>query len=127
MQASWYTILFYTLSLCFTKISILCLYLHVFTYQWVRRAGQVILGIVIVTNIYSVIAIFLACVPLQAYWDYRVPSTYCHRQSIWWSNTGLHMATDFLIFLLPMPVVWRLKLPARQKYVLFGIFGLGFL
>lgn len=38
----------------------------------------------------------------------------------------MHMATDVLIFLLPMPVVWNITLPIRQKLMLFGVFGIGF-
>jgi hypothetical protein len=34
--------------------------------------------------------------------------------------------TDFLIFLLPMPVVWTIKLPRRQKFILSAVFGFGF-
>ncbi|KAK3938455.1 hypothetical protein QBC46DRAFT_390162 [Diplogelasinospora grovesii] len=125
-RAAWYGILFYLLTLCFSKLSIVLLYIHLFTFNWARRAGQILLGLVIVTNIYMVIITVTACIPLAAYWDPSVKAKYCHSQSIWWSNTGLHMATDFLIFLLPMPVVWILMLPRRQKFILFGVFGLGF-
>jgi hypothetical protein len=34
---------------------------------------------------------FTACIPLRSYWDVSVPKRYCHAQSMWWSNTGLHM------------------------------------
>jgi hypothetical protein len=34
--------------------------------------------------------------------------------------------TDFLIFLLPMPVVWTINLPRRQKFILSAVFGFGF-
>ncbi|KAK3392729.1 hypothetical protein B0H63DRAFT_515948 [Podospora didyma] len=126
-RAAWYGILFYLLSLCFSKISILLLYIHLFSFQWARRGGQVLLAIVIVSNVYMAVTTFTACIPLQSYWDFTIPKQYCHPQSIWWSNTGLHMATDFLIFLLPMPVVWSIMLPRRQKLILSGVFGLGFI
>ncbi len=126
-QAGWYAILFYTLSLGFSKISILLLYLHIFTFQWVRRAVQLVLVIVILSILYTLIAVFTACIPLQAYWDISITDKYCHPQTVWWANTGLLMTTDFLIFLLPMPVVWTLSLPRRQKYALVAIFGMGFL
>ncbi len=127
MQAGWYSLLFYTLTLCMSKVSILLLYLRIFSFQWVRRAGQIVLAIVIISNIYMVITIFTACIPLQAYWDLSITDKYCHPQAVWWSHTGMLMITDFLIFLLPLPVVWTLNVPRRQKYALFAIFGLGFL
>src|SRR3569833_1600038 len=127
MQAGWYNLLFYTLTLCMSKVSILLLYLHIFSFQWIRRVGQVVFAIVIISNIYMVLAVFPACIPLQTYWDIRITEKYCHPQSVRWANTALLMITDFLIFLLPLPVVWTLNVPRRQKYALLGIFGLGFL
>ncbi|EGS21845.1 uncharacterized protein CTHT_0037160 [Thermochaetoides thermophila DSM 1495] len=38
----------------------------------------------------------------------------------------LVIATDFMIFLLPVPVVYPLKLPRRQKFALVTIFAIGF-
>ncbi|AEO69854.1 uncharacterized protein THITE_14746, partial [Thermothielavioides terrestris NRRL 8126] len=117
-RAAWYGILFYNLSLCFSKIAILLLYIHLFAFKWARRAGQVLLGIVVLTSVYMALVAFTACIPLQSYWDPSVPKKYCQPQSVWWSSTGMHMVTDFLIFLLPMPVVWTIHLPRRQKLIL---------
>ncbi|VBB71378.1 Putative protein of unknown function [Podospora comata] len=126
-RAAWYGILFYLITLCFSKISILLLYIHLFTFKWARLAGQILLGIVIITHLFMALATFTACIPLNSYWDFTVEKKYCHAQSVWWSNTGMHMVTDFLIFLLPMPVVWSIRLPRRQKLALSGVFGFGFL
>ncbi|KAK0732455.1 hypothetical protein B0T21DRAFT_290971 [Apiosordaria backusii] len=126
-RAAWYGILFYLITLCFSKISILLLYIHLFTFKWARLAGQILLGVVIITHLFMALATFTACIPLNSYWDFTVEKKYCHAQSVWWSNTGLHMVTDFLIFLLPMPVVWSIRLPRRQKLALSGVFGFGFL
>ncbi|KAK4154683.1 hypothetical protein C8A00DRAFT_32503 [Chaetomidium leptoderma] len=125
-RAAWYGILFYMLSLCFSKMAILLLYIHLFAFKWARQAGQILLGIVVVSHVYMAVVTFTACIPLYSYWDFTVTDKYCHPQSIWWSNTGLHMVTDFLIFLLPMPVVWTIRLPRRQKLILSGVFGFGF-
>jgi len=126
-QAAWYALLFYSLTLCFTKVSILLLYLHIFAFRWLRWCTQVMLGVVAITSIWNLVSTLTACIPLRAYWDMRVPATFCHVQNVWWANLGMLMVTDFLIFLLPIPVVWSLKLPKRQKYILVAIFGLAFL
>lgn len=73
----WYSLLFYTLTLCFSKMSIAMLYVHLFAFLWLRRTAQVVMAIVVISNIYLVCIIFTACIPLQAYWDMTVPHTYC--------------------------------------------------
>jgi hypothetical protein len=125
-RAAWYGILFYSLSLCFSKIAILLLYIHLFTFKWARLGGQILFGIVVISHLYMTLVAFTACIPLYSYWDFTVTKKYCHAQSIWWSSTGLHMVTDFLIFLLPMPIVWTIRLPRRQKLILSAVFGFGF-
>ncbi|KAI3393382.1 hypothetical protein diail_4311 [Diaporthe ilicicola] len=45
---------------------------------------------------------------------------------IWEFTSIVGLITDFGIFLLPLPEIWKLPIAARQRMVLFGIFGLGF-
>ena len=126
-QAAWFAILWYIITLFFIKMSILLLYLQIFTHFWVRRATQVILALVVITNIWSVVVTLTACIPLAAFWDLSIQGAYCHPVSFFWANTGMHMGTDYLIFIAPLPAIWGLTLPRRQKIVLVGIFALGFL
>ncbi len=46
---------------------------------------------------------------------------------IWYFSSGMSMATDILIFAIPIPSVLKLQLPLRQRVVVLGIFCLGFL
>ncbi|TDZ41090.1 hypothetical protein CTRI78_v009988 [Colletotrichum trifolii] len=46
----------------------------------------------------------------------------------WWlANASIHLVTDILIFLLPLPLLGRLRLRTTQKLALLASFGLGFL
>ena len=38
---------------------------------------------------------------------------------------ALNVFTDLVILILPIPIVWSLQLPKRQRLVLIGIFSLG--
>lgn len=37
----------------------------------------------------------------------------------------INIFTDFLVTALPMPLIWSLKLPARQRLAVISIFGVG--
>lgn len=124
-KAGWYNILFYELSLWFSQTSILVLYLRIWTYPWVRRCTWALIGIIFAYNTFVFISIFTACIPLEAFWNFGVTG-YCHAKSVWWANTYLHIGTDFLIYLLPMPIIFRLRFPRRQKALLFMLFAFGF-
>lgn len=91
-----------------------------------RRANYALLGLVMLCNIWALIAQFIQCVPLQALWDPRIEG-WCLGLTTVLGNAILHIITDFMIFLLPMPVLVKLKLRKKQKILLVGVFALGFL
>jgi hypothetical protein len=125
-QAYYFMNLFYNLSLSFTKISILLLYLRVLTYDYIRKATYVTLAIVIVYNLWGIVMCITICIPIARMWDPSIPG-YCHPFAVWWALVYLHIITDFIIFLLPIPVVITMSIPTRQKAGLLVIFTLGFL
>jgi hypothetical protein len=120
--------LFYNLSLCFTKLSILLLYFRVLTYDYARKVIWVVFGIVGIYNAWGIAMYLTMCVPLAKMWDpVHNEGGYCHPWSVWWALTYLHIATDFMIFLVPVPVVVSMTIPLRQKVGLLIVFTMGLL
>lgn len=103
------------------------LYLRTLTYDWTRKVLLGFMAIVIITGTINLILDFTACIPLNAFWDGNVQATYCHSNEVYYALTGLQIGTDFLIFLLPLPVVWSIRAPKDQKIVLTIVFSFGFL
>jgi hypothetical protein len=68
----------------------------------------------------------LACLPLASI----VPSMAgkcLNAVPVWYTSTVLNIATDFLIFSVPLPYVYKLSMPTKEKILVLGIFSLGFL
>ncbi|KEZ40412.1 hypothetical protein SAPIO_CDS8279 [Scedosporium apiospermum] len=127
LQANLFSSILYVASLTFTKLSILCLYLRILTYERTQLATKVLIATVTISHTYILTNLFVSCVPLKAFWDYSIrKNSYCHDSSIYWSNYILHIATDFLIFLLPLPVISKLRIPKKQKFGLLAVFLLAF-
>lgn len=65
--------------------------------------------------------------PIKAYWDLepQYPHTCLNDGAIVFSASTINIFTDVLTTILPMPLIWKLKLPARQRLAVMGIFGLG--
>ncbi|KAB5539346.1 hypothetical protein GE09DRAFT_315504 [Coniochaeta sp. 2T2.1] len=116
----------YQLSLTFTKISILILYLRLLTWHNARYAVWVLMGIVLIYNIWGFITEMTICIPLSKLWE---DTTYgsCHPISFTWAGIGLHIATDFLIFFLPIPVFVNVKMTRRKKMTVLAVFTVGFI
>ena len=122
------SVLFYQLSLSFSKASVCLLYVRLFTYHIARIAAWALLAVVVVYTTYGTISTFMLCIPLQAWWDMSITDKKCQTGlEGMWALIFLHIITDFLIFALPIPVVWRMKLPKRQKIGVLFVLALGFL
>ena len=65
--------------------------------------------------------------PIRAYWDFQPTYPYhCLNDGYMvFSASVVNIFTDFLATVLPMPLIWNLKLPARQRIAVISIFGLG--
>lgn len=117
----------YGMALLTIKMSVLCLYIRVLTYDYVRLAAKIMLGIVAVSHTWIIASILTGCIPLDTLWNRtKDANTYCHPGSVYWSHSGLNIGTDFLTALLPLAVLHKLHVPRRQKIALYCVFLLAF-
>jgi hypothetical protein len=73
------------------------------------------------------IATILQCVPLERAWNKSVPGWCVQPTAQWYSFAGLNISVEVIMFILPMPMIKKLRLPRQQKVGLFFIFALGLL
>lgn len=73
----------------------------------------------------TLVAIF-ECTPIGYYWDKGIKGGHCVDQDAFYRWNGVaNLLIDFSILVLPMMMVWRLKLDIRSKVTLSGVFLLG--
>lgn len=65
--------------------------------------------------------------PVRAYWQINAREPYhCMDDgAIVFSASVINILTDLMVTTLPMPLIWSLKLPARQRLAVISIFALG--
>lgn len=66
------------------------------------------------------------CRPIEGFWKLNIPSVCVPSLPMWYVNAAGNIATDVIIFALPIPVVWKLQMPRTQRLSLVGVFCLGF-
>ena len=68
------------------------------------------------------------CTPLSYNWDTTVPGGHCGNQNAGYSAvSAIDIIIDVMIIILPLPQVWKLKVPVITKIALSFLFGLGLL
>ncbi|KAJ5781126.1 hypothetical protein N7457_006286 [Penicillium paradoxum] len=107
------------------KISIICFYRRIFAtpkFQWVSFGLNCLIAA-------WATGIFLACAgqcrPLRAYWDHSVEGKCFNAQEFIIVNQAFNVLMDFVILLLPVPMIWNLHRAWQDKLALNGVFALG--
>ncbi|KAJ9302737.1 hypothetical protein DTO271G3_111 [Paecilomyces variotii] len=67
------------------------------------------------------------CSPVRAFWDLQPNYPYhcLNGNNDVFAASVVNIFTDLLCTVLPMPLIWRLKLPVRQRMAVISIFGVG--
>ncbi|KAL5043936.1 hypothetical protein BDW71DRAFT_110439 [Aspergillus fruticulosus] len=123
----------FSLSCSLTKLSLLwfCKRLLIVGNKGIYSTYNIamIVGMVVValsSALFVLLSIF-QCRPIKAYWDPepQYPHTCLNDGAIVFSASTINIFTDVLTTILPMPLIWKLKLPTRQRLAVMGIFSLG--
>lgn len=117
----------YSLTITCVKVSILLLYRRIFATTPFMRVSLFV-GIACV--LWFVIEVFMdifQCRPFTAAFDPTLLFTdHCiDLQSFYSGVTIANLGLDVVVLYLPLHMVWKLKLPTKQKLMLSGIFLLG--
>jgi hypothetical protein len=109
----------------FVKLSILWLYQRVFTVEVFQRWAW---GLMAVVGCYGVsfLVVFLTnCEPVDQLWNPQ-PDGHCRDQQYSdYATIGINLVLDIAILVLPMPMVWRLKMALNKKIIVTVMFSLG--
>lgn len=98
------------------------------------RTIWALIGAVGLCTIGSTLAIFLACRPFAAFW-LQVNYLWASQHAYHCDNSGayvvvitvINVVLDVIITMLPTALLWKLKLPIRQKAAVWGVFTVGLL
>jgi hypothetical protein len=66
--------------------------------------------------------------PISQYWTLSMEPQKCISEPAFLLASGIiNTVTDFIVVILPVPVVWKLQLGRREQLVLVLLFGAGFI
>jgi len=116
----------YKAAINIVKCCILLLYLRLFhVVRWFRLSYWALLAVVGMYCTASIAFTIVQCRPLIRAFDKETPGTCTDTAKFWFANAGFSIATDIVILLLPMPLVWKLEVPKAQKVALAAVFAVG--
>jgi hypothetical protein len=119
-------VIFWSLSLGLTKLSILALYTRIFSIRSFVLISQACAAFVVIWAMILFIGAFAICTPVQYNWDKFTTVGTCGDIRMLWAVTGgLNIFSDLVVMLLPMPYLYGLSLQLYKKIGLMVTFGIG--
>jgi hypothetical protein len=122
---SWLIQLVYTLTMALAKSSILVSFLRLIPFGRMRWATWGTLIIVVLWGISLTFATIFACRPVHGYWTYTNTDHCTDEGTRLLVISIVNIVTDIIVIAIPMGAFWRLRIPIRQKIILFGLLSLG--
>lgn len=111
-----------------TKISILLFYFRLSPNPLYKKVVKIVLCFSVAFGIAVTGADIFQCTPVAFMFDSTILGGKCINQMLFFKSTAIiNIINDFVVFVLPLPTLWKLKLPNVQKVALCFILSLGVL
>jgi hypothetical protein len=117
-----------TVGLGVIKLSVLFFYRRVFAIRAFYIINNAFIGLTIAWTIAITFALAFQCYPVHLFWDLyesEYPEHCVNVTDLYIAVAISDMVLDILIFLLPIPHLWTLKMPLRRKLAVGGVFLTG--
>ena len=101
------------------------LFHRIFVTPAFRLAVKIIAAVMVVWWVATILADTLICIPIEHNWNPTVPAHCGDKQLLAIIPPIPWIATDVVILIMPLPMVWNLQMPRLQRVGLACLFLLG--
>lgn len=116
----------YLPSVALPKISILALYLRIFTNSTVRITCYITITVLVANWIAFLFASTFQCSSIAYQWNKTIPGGKCFNvAALYKASSAPNIVTDILIMVLPIPTIWQLQASRIRKVGLMFVFFIG--
>ncbi|KAK4188901.1 hypothetical protein QBC35DRAFT_179944 [Podospora australis] len=111
----------------FAKISILVSYLRLAPQgSWFRKLTHIGIVFIALFNTAFIVVLFTQCIPTSSYWNILVGHKDCIPEGPpLITQAVMTVFADFFVWVLPLPTLYRARLPLSQRIALIVLFSFG--
>ncbi|KAI1857415.1 hypothetical protein JX265_011150 [Neoarthrinium moseri] len=129
---NYWTLIFYVSSTIYTpttglaKLSLLCFYNKVSPARWWIWCTRISIFVLAGYTVAITFAMLFACNPIRRSWDVTMTEGECvNRPYLYIAIAALQILSDVGLIIMPMPMIYGLQMPSRQKIGLVLMFVVG--
>ncbi|KAF2031008.1 hypothetical protein EK21DRAFT_100112 [Setomelanomma holmii] len=115
----------YAFSIFTTKIAIISSYLRFIQARTFRMIMYITLAVTVGLWICGIFVTIFQCRPIYGAWDYTAQQSCLNYVDYLYASSSVNVLTDIVLCISPIPHLWRLKMPPRQRVILCILFAGG--
>ena len=108
-----------------TKISILLLYIRIFSFRKTKTISQLVMAAAAAWTIAFFFGTLFQCFPITALAEPMYKRRCIDTAAFWYAGSITDAVLDFIILVIPIPIVLSLQLPWKQKAAVLFMFLCG--
>ncbi|KAL0941247.1 uncharacterized protein CTRU02_204010 [Colletotrichum truncatum] len=109
------------------KMSFAVLYLRLLPDQVYQRINKFLIALLLAEGIEETAVVIFRCAPIQRAWTPSVPGTCLDLTIFYYSAFVIKLLTDLVLFIQPIPTIWKLQLPIAKRCGVIFMLSLGLL
>ena len=110
----------------FAKTTLLLLTARVFAvYERVALGIHICIWVLLVAYTPVQFLKIFICWPISSYWDSSVHGRCLDQPKIFLTDTALAATTDLIIMMIPIPILWQVRMPLRKKLKILAMLSAG--
>ncbi|KAL2038022.1 hypothetical protein N7G274_009242 [Stereocaulon virgatum] len=116
---------FYNVSIIAIKPPTPSLYRRIFPQSWFKRVLIVLGGFVVAYSLTQLCVDIFQCVPISSAWDRSENAKCVPFGSFIMTMCIINIVTDVIMLVLPMPLLWKLRVSTPRRWMLMIMFSFG--
>lgn len=125
MQWAAASVILYVPAAGLAKVAILIFYLRINPDRKFRWAVFAVLFITIGFMVALCFSLIFECRPIAKFWNPLLQGTCVRVSNLYLANGILNVVADFLVLLVPIPMLVKLHVSYNQKFLIWSIFAAG--
>ena len=115
----------YSWAVALAKISFAILYLRLFPTPKMILLNYGIIALVSCQLVYETCMPIFRCAPISRAWTPDIDGDCLDIPNMWYVSTALDIFEALVLFIQPVPTVWKLKLPLAKRLGIIFMLSLG--
>ena len=124
-QTMWIFEILYNPAMAAVRVSILLFYVQINPERRFRMVVYTTMALCVSFSVTAMFVLLFQCNPPAYFWSRQGEGKCLNAYLVFLVNAIVNLATDLWVLFLPIPMVWRLRIAAKQKFALSAVFAVG--